>query len=152
MGLEITRNKDGSPRSKCWYGNFTVGGNRKYINLGVEICGSVPASLKETGDVAFERSRMKAQLKLDALKQDAHSRKTAAHHLQELYEIKAGEEISQIPLTDMEEQWEFLPAKRRRSSKKLRSQKAHIKQCREFLATAFPQAKVMSQVYGLCNG
>ena len=47
MGLEITRNQDGSPRSKWWYGNFTVGGERKYVNLGIEICGRVPASLKE---------------------------------------------------------------------------------------------------------
>lgn len=85
MGLEITRSKDGSPRSKWWYGNFTVDGERKYVNLGIEICGQVPASLKEAGDVAYERSRMKAQLKLDALKQDAHSRKSAVHHLQELY-------------------------------------------------------------------
>ena len=81
MGLEITRNQDGSPRSKWWYGNFTVGGERRYVNLGIEICGRVPASLKEIGDIAFERSRMKAQLKMDAFKQDAHSRKSAAKHV-----------------------------------------------------------------------
>jgi len=68
MGLEITRRKNGSLRSKWWYGNFTVDGKRHYINLGVEIEGNIPESLKELGDVPFERSRMKAHLKLEELK------------------------------------------------------------------------------------
>lgn len=146
MGLEITRSKNGSPRSKWWYGNFTVGGERKYVNLGVEICGQVPASLKETGDVAFERSRMKAQLKLDAFKQDAHSRKTAAHHLQELYEIKAGEELTQITLAEMAEQWNLLPTKKKRCPLRTDNQLTTIRQFREFMEAKFPQAKTMSQV------
>jgi integrase len=146
MGLEITRNQDGSPRSKWWYGNFTVGGERKYVNLGVEICGQVPASLKEVGDVAFERSRMKAQLKMDAFKQDAHSRKTAAHHLQELYEIKAGEELTQIALTELGEQWSLLPTKKKRCALRTENQLTTIRQFREFMEATFPQAKTMSQI------
>ena len=146
MGLEITRNQDGSPRSKWWYGNFTVGGERKYVNLGVEICGHVPASLKEVGDVAFERSRMKAQLKMDEFKQDAHSRKTAAHHLQELYEIKAGEELTQIALTELGEQWSLLPTKKKRCPLRKDNQLATIRQFREFMEAKFPQAKTMSQI------
>jgi len=146
MGLEITRNQDGSPRSKWWYGNFTVGGERKYVNLGIEICGRVPASLKETGDVAYERSRMKAQLKLDALKQDAHSRKSAVHHLQELYEIKAGEELTQIALADMAEQWSLLPTKKKRCPLRTGNQLTTIRQFREFMEAKFPQSKTMSQI------
>ena len=146
MGLEITRNQDGSPRSKWWYGNFTVDGERKYVNLGVEICGQVPASLKEVGDVAFERSRMKAQLKMDEFKQDAHSRKTAAHHLQELYEIKAGEELTQIALTELGEQWSLLPTKKKRCPLRKDNQLATIRQFREFMEAKFPQAKTMSQI------
>ena len=65
MGMEITRRKNGSLRSKWWYGNFTVDGKRHYINLGIEIEGNIPESLKELGDMPFERSRMKAHLKLD---------------------------------------------------------------------------------------
>ncbi len=146
MGLEITRNKDGSPRSKWWYGNFTVGSERKYVNLGIEICGSVPVSLKETGDVAFERSRMKAQLKLDAFKQDAHSRKTAAHHLQELYEIKAGEELTQIAVAEIERQWVLLPTRRKRSALWEKNQQATLKAFRVFITTHYPKAKHLSQV------
>lgn len=146
MGLEIQRRKDGTLRSKWWYGRFEVDGSLKCINLDVEICGNIPLKLCQRGDNAFENSRMKAQFKLDQLKKEAHSRKTAAHHLQELYEIKSGEEIAQIPLTDMEEQWEFLPAKRKRAKQKLKAQKAHIKQFREFIQGAYPQAKMMSQI------
>jgi len=146
MGLEITRNQDGSPRSKWWYGNFTVGGERKYVNLGIEICGQVPASLKETGDVAFERSRMKAQLKMDAFKQDAHSRKSAVHHLQELYEIKAGEELTQIALAEMAEQWSLLPTKKKRCALRTDNQLTTIRQFREFMEATYPQASTMSQI------
>lgn len=146
MGLEIQRRKDGTLRSKWWYGRFEVESSLKCINLDVEICGKIPLKLCQRGDNAFENSRMKAQFKLDQLKKEAQSRKTAAHHLQELYEIKSGEEIAQIPLADMEEQWDLLPAKRKRAKQKLTIQKAHIKQFREFVEGSYPQAKMMSQI------
>ena len=58
MGVEITRKKDGSPSSNWWYGRFKVNGKSKCVNLGIKIEGRVPVSLKETGDTAFERSRI----------------------------------------------------------------------------------------------
>lgn len=39
MGLEITRKKDGSPRSKWWYGRFNINGKSTCVNLGVKIAG-----------------------------------------------------------------------------------------------------------------
>jgi integrase len=146
MSLEVTRKKDGSLRSKWWYGRFEVNGKETCVNLDVEIKGTVPKNLREQGDTAFECSRTLASAKLKALIAEAHSRKTAAHHLQELYEIKSGEEMAQIPLTELEEQWELLPAKRKRAKQKLSIQKAHIKQFREFIQGAYPQAKMMSQI------
>jgi len=112
----------------------------------LKICGSIPASLKETGDVAFEQSRMKAQLQLDAFKQDAHSRKTAAHHLQELYEIKAGETIAEISLPELAARWEFLPIKRKWKPAQVKVQKANIEQFRSFMSEKYPQVKELSQV------
>jgi integrase len=146
MSLEITRKKDGSLRSKWWYGRFEVNGKETCVNLDVQIKGTVPENLRKQGDTAFECSRTLAAAKLKALIAEAHSRKTAAHHLQELYEIKSGEEIAQIPLAVMEEQWELLPAKRKRAKQKLTIQKAHIKQFREFVEGTYPQAKMMSQI------
>jgi integrase len=89
---------------------------------------------------------MKAQLKLDALKQDAHSRKSAVHHLQELYEIKAGEELTQIALADMAEQWSLLPTKKKRCPLRTGNQLTTIRQFREFIEAKFSQAKTMSQI------
>jgi hypothetical protein len=51
---------------------------------------------------------MKAQVKLEDLRSEANSRKSAAHHLDELYEIKNGAGIEQVPLTEMEMRWNLL--------------------------------------------
>jgi len=146
MGLEITRKKDGSLRSKWWYGRFMANGKSTCVNLGVEIKGRVPATLRKKGSSEFEYSRVRAQVKLDELRREAHSRKTAAHHLEELYEIKAGESIAQVALTEMETRWEFLPAKKSRSAQTIKAQKANIRQFREFIVTSYPIVKLLSQV------
>lgn len=146
MGLEITRKKDGSLRSKWWYGRFTVNGKSTCVNLGVEVAGKAPQTLRMRGDASFEHSRMRAQVKLEELKREAHSRKTAAHHLEELYEIKAGEGIAQVPLSEMETRWEFLPAKKSRTEQATKAQKTNIRQFREFMQGKYPSVKNMSQV------
>ncbi len=146
MGLELRRGKDEQLRSKWWYGRYTINGKRRFVNLGVEVKGSVPKNLHHPGNTLFECSRTLAAAKLKDLITEAQSRKTAAHHLQELYEIKGGEEIAQVPLTDMEEHWLLLPEKRKRSAQQVRNQKANLRQFREFIEGAYPQAKVMSQI------
>jgi hypothetical protein len=75
MGLEIQKKKDGTLRSCWWYGRFEVNGKKKYVNLGVEIKGEVPPTLRKTGDLPFERSRTLAQVKLDSLIFEARSKK-----------------------------------------------------------------------------
>jgi len=84
MGLEIQKNKDGSLKSNWWYGRFEVDGKSHFVNLGIEVKGRVPATLRKTGDTAFECSRTLAAAKIKELIVQSRSRKTAAHHLQEL--------------------------------------------------------------------
>ena len=127
MALEIIRKKDRSLKSKWWYGRFAVNGETKCMNLGIEIAGKVPKSLRQTGDTAFERSRMRAQLKLEELKKEAVSQKSAEQHLRKLYEIKAGGNINQVTLSEMEDYWELLPAKRKRGAPQIKVQKANIR-------------------------
>ena len=146
MGLEITRKKDGSLRAKWWYGRFKINGKSTCVNLGIEIKGKIPETLKMRGDSIFEHSRMKAQVKLEELRSEAHSRKSAAHHLEELYEIKSGEGLTQIPLTEMEIRWAFLPAKKTRTEKSETAQKANIREFREVMQAKYPAVKNMSQV------
>jgi hypothetical protein len=127
MGLELRRDKNHELRSKWWYGRYMVDGKRHFINLGVEVKGKVPENLRERGDTAFECSRTLAAAKMKELLAEAHNTKTAKHHLQELYEIKAGENIAQIPLTELEAHWEVLPTKRKRSAQQARNMKANIR-------------------------
>jgi integrase len=146
MGLEIQKKKDGSLKSNWWYGRFEVDGKTHCVNLGVEIKGRIPKTLRKQGDLAFECSRTLAGAKFEELKKDARSTKTAKHHLQELYEIKAGEDIAQIPLSELEAHWEVLPSKRKRSAQQAKNMKANIKQFRDFIKANFPSATMMSQI------
>ena len=146
MGLEIQKNKDGSLKSNWWYGRFEVDGKSHCVNLGIEVKGRVPATLRKTGDTAFECSRTLADAKIKELISHARSRKTAAHHLQELYEIKAGEELTQIPLAEMAERWNLLPTKKKRCPLRTENQLTTIRQFREFMKATFPQASTMAQI------
>lgn len=146
MGLELRRDADHNLRSNWWYGRYTINGQRRFVNLGVEVKGSVPKNIRKQGDVAFECSRTLAAAKLKELMEQAQNRKTAAHHLQELYEIKAGEELTQIALAEMAEQWNLLPTKKKRCPLRTDNQLATIRQFREFMEAKFPQAKTMSQI------
>ena len=69
MALEIRRGK-----SKWWYGRVTINGVEVCKNLGVEIQGAVPNSLRQRGDAAFERSRTKAHAALAVLQRDSKPR------------------------------------------------------------------------------
>ncbi len=146
MGLELRRDSKQQLRSKWWYGRYIINGERRFVNLGVEVKGTVPGNLRRDGDTAFECSRALASAKLKELTTEARSRKTAAHHLEELYEIKAGEGIAQVSLEEMEIRWEFLPAKKSRSAQASAAQKANIRQFREFIQQKYPAVKNMSQV------
>lgn len=146
MAVEIRRKKDKSLKSIWWYGRFKVNGSTKCLNLGIKVEGRVPDTLKETGDTKFERSRMRAQLKLEELKKEAMSHKAAEHHLRELYEIKAGGAFEQVPLSDLEAQWDLLPAKKTRSPRQIKIQHSNLKEFREFIQGKFPQVQYLSQV------
>jgi integrase len=146
MGLELRRDKNHNLRSKWWYGRFMVDGKRHFTNLGVEVKGKAPSDLRKSGDTAFECSRTLAAAKMKELLAEAHSTKTAKHHLKELYEIKAGEAVAQIPLLELEAHWEVIPSKRKRATQQEKRQKASIRQFKEYIETNFPQAMLMSQI------
>jgi hypothetical protein len=122
MGLEIQKKKDGTLKSKWWYGRFEVNGIKKYVNLNVEVKGRVPPNLRKTGDLPFEQSRILAKVKLDGLISEAKSRKSAEKHLEDLYELKSGCELYNAPLTDMELHWDQLPTKKTRTPQWIKNQ------------------------------
>jgi len=146
MGLEIQRKKDGTLRSKWWYGRFAVNGKSSVVNLGVEIKGAVPGSLKIRGDNAYEHSRMKAYVKLEDLIAEANSRKAAEHHLEKLYELKAGADLKEVPVAEIAARWIALPARRTRTASWEKTQCARFKLFSIYMQTSYPLAKYISQV------
>ncbi len=146
MGLEITRKKDGTLRSKWWYGRFEVNGQTKCVTLDVEIKGRIPATLREEGDIKFERARVLAQVRLDEFIREARSHKAAEKHLQDLYELKAGDVLHNTPLTELESVWDNLPAKKTRSTNWIKVQHSSLNSFRKFVIQNHPRAEHMSQV------
>lgn len=146
MGLELRRDKKHNLRSKWWYGRYMIDGNRRFTNLGVEVKGRVPKNLRETGDTAFECSRTLANAKLKELMSKALSTKSATHHLHELYEIKAGEDVRQVELKDIEKVWRNLPQRRKRSALWEKNQCGTLKKFREFIEREYPAVRTLGQV------
>ena len=146
MGLELRRDKDRNLRSKWWYGRYMVNGQRRFVNLGVEVKGKVPQNLRQLGDTAFECSRTLAAAKLKDFLAEATSCKTAEKHLQELYEIKSGEAISQIPVEEIDSRRFVLPARKERSAQREVLQLNALKSFREYIQGAHPAVRHISQI------
>jgi integrase len=146
MGLEMQKKKDGSLRSKWWYGRFTVNGKETFVNLDVEVKGNVPASLKARGDDAFEHSRMKAHVKLEGLIAEAISHKSAEQHLEKLYELKSGTNLTQVPIAEIEQVWLSLPTRRKRSALWEKNQCATLKTFRCHIQAKHPAIRYLSQI------
>lgn len=85
------------PRSKWWYGRVAIGERRILKNLAVEVRGNVPPTLTELGDMAFERTRAKAQATLEKLQLDLKKRSSAEELVQTIHEIRTGSRVCSIP-------------------------------------------------------
>ena len=109
--------------SNCWYGRYAVDGKRYCVNLGVEIKGKRPDTIKAiTDDPLFEASRGAAKTKLDALIDEARSKQGAVRLIERIYEIKTGTTVKTEKLEKIYEEWEAIPRRRENSQ-------AYKKQC-----------------------
>jgi len=140
MPLELRKN------SSWWYGRFKANNQRHCVNLGVEVRGQVPNSLKKEGDSAFERSRAKAQEKLEQLASEAKSKSVAQHYLEKLYEIKSGEPVGALTLKEMPKAWESMPVKRPRAPRYIELGLSIIQRFATFMTDNYPTVKTMSAV------
>ncbi len=146
MSLEIQRKKDGTLRSKWWYGRFAVNGKSSVVNLGVEIKGAVPGSLKIRGDNAYEHSRMKAYVKLEDLIAEANSRKSAEHHLEKLYELKAGADLKEVPVSEIAARWIALPTRKKRTKHWDKTQCSRLDKFSKSIRKRYPSVEYISQI------
>jgi integrase len=110
MGLELR------PTSSWWYGRYMVNGKTTVVNLDVPIAGERPDSITGEGNPAFEKSRGRAQAKLDSILADIHRRRHSEEILQELHVVRTGTRVGSIPLTKLHEKWSKLPRRRPISS------------------------------------
>jgi len=117
MPLELRIEKRG--QSRCvrpfWYGRFEVNGDRQCLNLGVKVRGIPPASLslKDLGDMDFERSRETARVKLENVIEEARTKQGSVRLVEKLYEIKVGEAIKTVLLENLHLEWEKIPRKKK---------------------------------------
>jgi integrase len=141
MALEIQRG-----RSKWWYGRIEVNGRKIGKNLGVEVKGTVPPSLAQQGDLAFERSRAKAQAALETFQLDLKKRSTAEELVQTIHEIRTGSRVTEIPLDEIGARWKALPRRRPLSERYQAQAESWIKRFIGFVKLANPAVREMAQV------
>ncbi len=141
MALEIQKG-----RSKWWYGRVTVNGADVVKNLGVQIKGVPPRTLREQGDAAFERSRTKAQVALEKLQYDLKAKSTAEELVQTIHELRTGSRVSSILLDDIATQWKQLPRRRPLSERYVAQAESWIDRFVEFVKKSNPAIKEMAQI------
>jgi integrase len=140
MALEIQKG-----RSNWWYGRVTVNGSDVVRNLGVQIKGTMPPSLREQGDAVFERSRAKAQAALEKLQLDLKTRSTSEELVQTIHKIRTGARVSSIPLKEAGARWKALPRRRPLSKRYVDQAESWMDRFVAFVSKATP-AQEMAQV------
>jgi hypothetical protein len=110
MGVILKKGRDGRPR-RTWCGVYELKGRRYEVNLGIAIRGMPPETLRDLGDIVFERSRVKAQEKLNIIVDEAKTTKHAERILERLYEHKTGDAPPGVPLFELIRSMETDPAK-----------------------------------------
>ena len=133
--------------SKWWYGRYEVAGKRYCVNLGVKIAGTPPASLKDMGDSAFERSRGMAKAKLDQIIADAQRPMRAEVLVQQLHSIKFGSKISSYPVDKLVTAWQSMPKRRETLHPRyIAAVEATIRDFVKYIADKHPDLKEAAQV------
>ncbi len=145
MSLELRNGRDGKLRP-YWYGRFDVDGRRHCVSLGVKITGTPPASLREQGDPAFERSRGLALAKLEEVSAEARKPFDAARLVQKIYELKCGEKVNNRPLADLKTAWQQILRKRKPSTRYALQSQAVLERFATYVLEHYPQAQDISQI------
>ncbi|AHF92699.1 integrase [Opitutaceae bacterium TAV5] len=140
MALELRKN------SKWWYGRVQVDGQVLCKNLGVQIHGTVPNSLREQGDILFERSRIKAMVALEKWQEETKKQGTAEELVQTLHELRTGARIHSLPLGDIFKTWKELPRRRKPSERYVDQAGRWMERFVAFLSEKQPAVRAMAQV------
>ena len=147
MPLELRVEKNGRVRP-FWYGRFEINGHRQCLNLGVKVKGTPPASLslKDEGDLNFERSRVAARAKLDSVIEEARTKQGSVRLVEKLYEIKTGEAIKTVSLENLFQEWAKIPRKRKLNERYSSQCQSTLKRFAEFVRSENVKATEIAHV------
>lgn len=150
MPLELRIEKRGETRNvrPFWYGRFEVNGDRQCLNLGVKVRGIPPPSLslKDLGDMDFERSREAARVKLDGVIEEARTKQGSVRMVEKLYEIKVGEAIKTVLLDDLHLEWGKIPRRKKLDDRYFSQCQSVLKKFAEFVQKENSKAKEIAHV------
>jgi integrase len=132
--------------SNWWYGRVALNGRVTVHNLDVAVAGRRPSSLNVRGDAAFERSRTKAEAKLESLVQKTRERRQTEHLVQALHEAKTGHRIGSIPLDKLADRWKGLPRRATPSESHTQWATGVIARFEKFLLARKPAPREMGEV------
>ncbi len=132
--------------SQWWYGRYQAAGKIHCINLGLRVAGRRPATLSETGDTQFERSRGRAQEALDRLLLDVRRQKTEEQILEQLYKLRTGHDIRRVRLSDLIGAWENIPRKRRPTERYSDQCRSILTRFHAFMTEHHPHVSDITQV------
>lgn len=132
--------------SRWWYGRFVLNGKSKLVNLGVEIKGSRPASIGQSGDDAFERSRGKAIGEHDRVLADLHSKHNIEELTQRVIHLKTGARIETVKLADLPDAWGKIPRRRKPSVTRAATARKTLQRFVAFLSEQHPEVKELYEV------
>jgi integrase len=145
MAVVLLKGRNGKHR-RHWYGEYVDEGKRRIFNLNVLVRGQPPASLRDVGDDAFERSRADAEKALSGFL-DEHRHKGRADHLTErLIESKTGRAIEYARVNELAQRWRNLGRETAASEAYLRGCDAVFSRFSVFMKTRNPSAAFLYEV------
>jgi integrase len=134
--------------SKYWYGCLVIEGRRRTISLKIPIEGTPPDSKSGRGCAIYERSKFRAETKLQAIKVDLAEHGNEAKLLQRVYELRTRKKVILVPIAGLYEHFRELQRLRGiKNSRSYASQLAgKLKALGDFIAQRYPRATQLLDV------
>jgi hypothetical protein len=118
------------------------------LNLGIKVRGIPPASLslKDLGDMDFERFRENARVKLESVIEEARTKQGSVRLVEKLYEIKVGEAIKTVLLDNLHVEWAKIPRKKKLDERYASPCQSTLKRFAEFVCNENAKATEVAHV------
>ncbi len=133
MSIRLRRQRDGVSWRPHWYGSYVINGKESTVNLNIAWKGVPPDTMRDRGDMAFERSRVQAEDALQRIKYEAQQKGRSEHLTERLIQSKTGREIEYVLISELSKRWRSLPRKAKPSEAHLKNCDAHFARFTRFM-------------------